>query len=77
MAKNAHSIGQKKHGLAHRKARVVAVRAKQQNININVEDYGDVRTKRHGLEHKKGVCCRGKVVGHEHHLSWKISEALP
>ena len=58
--------------------RVVAVGSKQQNINnINVEHYGNVRTKGHGLESKNGVCCRGKVVGHEHHQSWKISEALP
>ena len=45
---------------ASHKGRVFAVGAKQHHININVGYYGNVRAKRHGLEHKKGICCRGK-----------------
>ena len=48
--------------------KVFAFGAKQQNININIEVYGNVWTKRHDLEHKD-VCCRGKVAEHGHHQS--------
>ena len=45
--------------------------------------YGNIRThtlldeKENGPEDRKDVCCRGEVVGHEHHQWWKIPGAPP
>ena len=71
-----HLLGQKEHDLAHRKGIFFRGQAAQQHININVGDYGVVRTKRHGLEDKKSVCCGGKVVKHIHHQSWNVPDTL-